>query len=89
MRVIDLLHKAAYRATGLGNSLWIAKHQIGKVSSETLQHYVASHFTPENTAVVGLGVNHSFLSHFAQGLKFKNGSSAQESPAKYASGEIR
>ncbi|KRT82905.1 Peptidase, partial [Oryctes borbonicus] len=44
LRAIDLLHKAAYR-TGLGNSLYVAKYNIGKVSSETLQHYVASNFT--------------------------------------------
>lgn len=30
---LDLLHKAAFRNTGLGNSLYIENHNLGKISS--------------------------------------------------------
>lgn len=82
-----MLHKAAYR-TGLGNSLYIAKHQLGKVSSETLQHYVKSHFISGRGAVVGLGFDQTQLLHYAESLEIENRDTKTE-PAKYKGGEIR
>jgi len=35
-RIIELLHKAAYR-TGLGYSLYSPKRQLGKISTETVR----------------------------------------------------
>lgn len=86
-RAIDLLHKAAYR-TGLGNSLYIAKHQLGKVSTETLQHYFKSNFISGRGAVVGLGINQTQLLHYAESLEIENKDSKTE-PSKYKGGEIR
>nr|XP_022901987.1 cytochrome b-c1 complex subunit 2, mitochondrial [Onthophagus taurus] len=87
LRCIDLLHKAAYRKT-LGNSLFIAKYNIGKIGSETLQHYVRQNFTPTRGAVVGLGIDHSKLEQIGQCLKIES-CKDEASPAKYAAGEIR
>lgn len=82
-----MLHKAAYRR-GLGNSLYIPKHQLGKISSETLQHYVACNFTAGRTAVIGLGVNHAQLSNYAQNLQLDSKDTKPEA-SPYKGGEIR
>lgn len=87
LRAVDLLHKAAFRR-GLGNSLYSAKYNLGAISTETLQHYVASNFLTGRTAVVGLGVDHSKLVEYAQGLKLESGEGTV-TPSPYAGGEIR
>lgn len=84
---MDLLHKAAFRR-GLGNSLFIAKYQLGKISSETLQHYYASQFVAGNAAVVGLGIDNGQLVQYAQKLNFGTGE-VKSGPAEYKAGEIR
>ena len=82
-----MLHKAAFRR-GLGNSLYSAKYHLGNISSETLQHYVATNFTAGRAAVVGLGVDHSQLVQYAQSLSLEGGEgSTPASP--YIGGEIR
>ncbi|GJQ70817.1 putative metal ion binding protein [Trypoxylus dichotomus] len=87
LRAVDLLHKAAYR-TGLGNSLYTAKYNIGKISSETLQHYAASNFTSNRAAVVGVGINHDKLVECAQNLPLETGKD-DTGPGVYKGGEIR
>lgn len=87
VRAVELLHKAAFR-TGLGNSLYIAKHRIGKLSSETLMHYVSNNCTAENCAIVGVGIDQNTLSGFAQNLELPSGCSSK-SESTYHSGEIR
>ncbi|XP_055913468.1 cytochrome b-c1 complex subunit 2, mitochondrial [Eupeodes corollae] len=87
IRAVELLHKAAFR-TGLGNSLYIPKHKIGKISSETLLHYVANTCTAGRCAVVGVGIDQNTLSGFAQSLELGSGS-GKDAPSKYQSGEIR
>lgn len=87
VRAIDLLHKAAFR-TGLGNSQFIPKFQIGKISSETLQHYVANTFTSSRAAVVGLGISSSRLNQFAQSLNLNSGEGISVA-SPYKGGEIR
>ncbi|KAF2896158.1 hypothetical protein ILUMI_10021 [Ignelater luminosus] len=88
LRAVDLLHKAAYRSRGLGNSIYTAKHQLGKISSETLQHYVKQNFVANRAAVVGLGVDHQDLVRYAQSLQLEGGKADCE-PADYRGGEIR
>lgn len=87
-RAVDLLHKAAFR-TGLGNSLYTSKHQMGKIGSETLLHYVNCFFTGSRTCVAGLGVDHQLLSQYACTLEL--GSSGETTPpaSPYKGGEIR
>ncbi|XP_066148530.1 cytochrome b-c1 complex subunit 2, mitochondrial [Euwallacea fornicatus] len=87
LRAIDLLHKAAFR-TGLGNSLFIPKFQIGKISSETLQHYVASNFSTGRAAVVGVGVEPNKVAAFAQSLNLDD-SDGRTVASPYKGGEIR
>ncbi|CAG9761659.1 unnamed protein product [Ceutorhynchus assimilis] len=87
LRAVDLLHKAAFR-TGLGNSLYAPKFQIGKISSETLQHYVSSNFTSARGAVVGLGLDECKMDELAQSLTLDD-SNGHVNVSPYKGGEIR
>nr|AEE63101.1 unknown [Dendroctonus ponderosae] len=87
VRAVDLLHKAAFR-TGLGNSLFVPKFQIGKISSETLQHYVATNFVSGRSAVVGLGLDETKVKQLAQSLCLSD-SDGVNNASPYKGGEIR
>lgn len=87
VRAVDLLHRAAFRSV-LGNSIFCAKHHIGRISPETLQHYVASNYKTSRAAVVGVGVDHQLLVGYAKNLGLESGS-ANENASKYYGGELR
>ncbi|XP_069688022.1 COP9 signalosome complex subunit 1-like [Periplaneta americana] len=87
-RLLDLLHKAAYR-TGLGNSLFCPKYLVGSHSSESLQHYVKSLFTTNRAAVVGAGIQQEDLVCFAQNLALESGAGPADIATKYSGGEQR
>jgi ubiquinol-cytochrome c reductase core subunit 2 len=84
VRAVELVHKAAFHG-GLGNSIFCPKHQISKLSSETLQHFYSSNFTTNRCAVVGVGVDHQLLVGFAQSLNLESGA-GQDSTQKYCGG---
>ncbi|XP_035721824.1 cytochrome b-c1 complex subunit 2, mitochondrial-like [Vespa mandarinia] len=86
-RLLELLHKTAYRS-GLGYSLYSPKRQVGKINSETLQHFVNSWFTGSRCAVVATGVPFSEVCSFASALNVKS-SDACDEPTKYYGGELR
>ncbi|KOC68706.1 Cytochrome b-c1 complex subunit 2, mitochondrial [Habropoda laboriosa] len=86
--VIELLHKAAYRNSGLGNSLFIPENQIGKIGSETLQHFFNTWCTTPRCAVVGTGVSLTDLTTLASNLSINTAVNSDES-SKYCGGEIR
>jgi ubiquinol-cytochrome c reductase core subunit 2 len=87
IRAVDLLHRAAFRS-GLGNSIFCAKHHIGKLSPETLQHYVASNYKANRAAVVGVGVDHQLLVGYAKNLGLDSGA-GNENASKYFGGDLR
>ncbi|EDW68605.1 cytochrome b-c1 complex subunit 2, mitochondrial [Drosophila virilis] len=87
-RAIELVHKAAFRR-GLGNSIYIPRFQLGKISSESLLHYVANTFSAGTAAVVGVGVENNLLSGFAQTLSFPSGGGDSKSSANYYGGDAR
>lgn len=86
-KLIELLHKAAYR-TGLGYSLFSPKRQVGKIGTETLQHFVNSWYTGPKCAVVATGVPLSELIAFAMNLNIGFEDGATEA-SQYHGGEIR
>ncbi|XP_020278498.1 cytochrome b-c1 complex subunit 2, mitochondrial [Pseudomyrmex gracilis] len=86
-RVLELLHKAAYR-TGLGYSLYSPKRQLGRINTETLQHFVNTWFTGSKCAVVATGVSLADLSKFASNLNVSSEDVAAQA-AKYHGGELR
>lgn len=85
IRAVELLHKAAFR-TGLGNSLFCPEHNIGKHSSEALQHYFTSNCTTNRCAVVGVGVDHRLLTGFAQNFDLESGA-GKDIASKYCGGQ--
>ena len=83
---VELLNRASYRG-GLGNSLFCPAHQVGKISSETLQHFVANNFTAGRAAVTGVGVCHNALSGFAQNLKLSGGEGKEAAKSQFRGGQ--
>ncbi|KAH8319486.1 hypothetical protein KR067_011184 [Drosophila pandora] len=81
-RAVELVHKAAFRK-GLGNSIYAPRFQLGKLSSESLLHYVCETFAAGRAAVVGVGIDINTLSGFAQTLQFPTGSDKPSSPNWY------
>lgn len=88
VRAVDLVHRAAFQ-TGLGNSIFCAKHHVGRLSPETLQHYVAGNFTNGRAAVVGVGVDHQLLVGFAKSLQLQNGPETVAPSTYVGGGELR
>ncbi|KAJ8716136.1 hypothetical protein PYW08_013421 [Mythimna loreyi] len=88
VRAVDLLHKAAYRR-GLGNSLFISPKKIGKISSESLQHYAGNLLTAANCAVTVVGDTQERANLIAQNLQLGSGDFKFESNTKYYGGELR
>lgn len=85
---MNLLHAVAYRR-GLGNSLFCGKHRAGKISPETLQHYVGEQFVTSRAAVVGYGIDYNELLQYAQNCGMQTGGDVAEEATKYYGGEAR
>lgn len=88
VRAVELLHKAAFR-TGLGNSIFCPKHKIGKISSETLQHFFETNFTSNRGAVSGVNVDHQMLVGFAQSLQIGSGDGVANESKYHGGVDIR
>lgn len=84
VRAVELLHRASFRS-GLGNSIFCPKYQVGKISTETLQHFYSSNFTTGRAAVAGINVDHQILTGFAQSLALGSGEGARND-CKYHGG---
>jgi len=82
-----LVHKAAFR-NGLGNSIYSPRFQLGKLSTESLLHYVAQTFAAGRAAVVGVGIDNNTLAGFAQTLQFPSGGGKAAS-ANWYGGDAR
>lgn len=88
VRAVDLLHKAAYRR-GLGNSLFISPKRIGKISSESLQHFACNNLTPSRCAITVVGDNQDRANLIAQALQLSGSDQAQGEASAYYGGELR
>lgn len=83
---VELLHRASFRG-GLGNSIFCPAHQVGKISAETLQHFVAQNFTAGRAVVSGVGVCHNTLSGFAQNLKLGGSEGGDGAKSQFRPGQ--
>lgn len=84
--LVEALHQAAYR-TGLGNSLYMAEHAVGRFSGEMLHSFVNNFFTSDNMAVVGIGVDHDHLVNLAKTHIAAGSSQSTIAPSKYHGGK--
>jgi ubiquinol-cytochrome c reductase core subunit 2 len=87
VRAVDLLHGAGFQS-GLGNSLWCTKKNVGRLSQSVLQNYVATNLTSSRAAVVGIGIDHQLLLGVAKHLDLQIGSEAVNA-SKWSSGDLR
>ncbi|KAF4524166.1 hypothetical protein B566_EDAN010622 [Ephemera danica] len=87
-KAVDLLHKVAYR-TGLGNSLFCPDHRVGKVSSETMQHFTNQLFRTNRAAVAGVGIDQNILVPLAQNLGIESGAGPDSPKSSFHQGEVR
>ncbi|CAL4077133.1 unnamed protein product [Meganyctiphanes norvegica] len=85
--VLDLLHSAAFRGQGLGNSIYVPSHKVGGVSQAALLEFAAATHTAGGMAIVGLGVEHDALISYAKGLGISGGAAA--ATGGYGGAEIR
>lgn len=88
IRAVDLLHRAAFRKE-LGNSVVCAKHHVGKISPECLQHYIANNFTSNRGAVVGVGIDHQLLVGYAKNLFLETGAADIVASKYHGSADLR
>lgn len=88
VRAVDLLHRAAFRSE-LGNSIYCAKYNVGRISTETLQHYVATNYRASRAAVVGVGVDHQLLCGYAKSLNLESGASNDVASKMTVGGDLR
>lgn len=86
-RAVDLLHQAAYYR-GLGNSVFCAKRNVGGISPEDLQSFVANNYTADRATVVGVGIDHELLVGYAKSLQL-NAKPSPNAPSKYIGGQLR
>lgn len=87
VRAVESLHKAAYHS-GLGNSVYCPKYQVGKHSSETMQHYFEANCSASRAAVAAVGVDHQLLVGFAQSLNLGSGKGS-DNKSSFNSSEVR
>lgn len=85
---LELLHSAAYRNSGLGNSIFVPEYQLGKLSHDVMAEFFASTHLASRMAVVGLGVDHDGLVSYAKGLGVGSGDGFATS-GSYGGGELR
>ncbi|XP_005092342.1 cytochrome b-c1 complex subunit 2, mitochondrial isoform X1 [Aplysia californica] len=88
VRVVELLHSAAFRDT-LGRSLYAPDFSIGKFNSEQLLHYAKSNFGVGRLALVGVGIDSSELEALGEQFEPYASTGAPAQPAVYYGGEVR
>jgi len=88
--IVEALHKAAFKNTGLGQSLYA--HDLSHISREGLQKYAKTHFTPDNMVVSAVGVDHDVLVGLTQELFNnlpENHGNHKASTPEYFGGDVR
>lgn len=85
-RAADLLHQAAFYR-GLGNSVFCAKRNVGNISPQELESFVANNLTGDRAVVVGVGIDHDLLVGYAKSLQLEAKTSTT-TPSKYSAGQL-
>lgn len=86
--LVEALHKAAYRNTGLANSLYCPSYNIGKHTQDQLSDYVAKNCTLNRVVLAVTGCEHSTVMEFADRLT-SGDAAATDAPSAYGGGEVR
>lgn len=86
-RVIEMLHKAAYRRT-LANSLYIENNRISGINNDMMTAYAKEMFTAGDLVVSGVGVDHKDLVKLTQAMNV-TGTAKKIPEAVFYGGEQR
>ncbi|TPX31585.1 hypothetical protein SmJEL517_g05092 [Synchytrium microbalum] len=89
--VLENLHRVAFR-TGLGNPLFASEDSLHGMTRAHVAEFVGKYFSPERTAIVGVGISHADLIGLVEGIlasvKLGGSQAAATIPAtKYFGGE--
>jgi len=87
-QLVEALHRAAYRNTGLANSLYCPQYSIGKHTQDQLRDYVAKNVTLNRSALTATGCDHSAVVEFANRLS-SGDAAATDAASAYGGGEVR
>jgi len=88
-KAIELLHKAAYRNGGLGNSIYCPDHMVGKNRCVDLAAFHAKHVTGGRTMLVGINTEWASLLEYAKSLELEASAGPSAPVSTYYGGEER
>jgi len=86
VKAMENLHKAAYRADGLANSVICPEHMLGKHSDSALLAFQKKHVTAERSMLVGLNMDFNELLDYASSLNLESGAGPSATDAKFFGG---
>lgn len=89
VELIEALHKAAYRESTLGGSIFTPEHRVGRNTPDVLRDYMAQNYTSSRVALVGVGVDHDQLLQYSKQLTMPVGTGAEAQKAVFGGGEVR
>jgi len=87
VKALDNLHKAAYRADGLANSIMCPDHMIGKHSESALEAFQKKHVTADRSMLIGLNIDFNHLLDYASSLNMESGAGPSLTDAKFFGGQ--
>jgi len=87
-QLVEALHKAAYRNTGLANSLYAPQYTIGIHTQDQLRDYVAKNMTLSRAALTATGCDHSAVVELANRLT-SGDAAVTDAASAYGGGEVR
>ena len=73
MAASELLHKAAFRDQGLGNSLYSPDFMVGQHSSAMLKDFHSKNYLANRVVVVGVDVDHDLAMQCGEKLNLEKG----------------
>jgi len=88
-KAVELLHTAAYRQGGLGNSLYCPEHMVGKNRCVDLEAFHQKHVTAGRTMLVGVNVNFATLVDYASALELEASAGPSAPASPYFGGDAR
>lgn len=88
VKLVELLHDAAYNDT-LGQSLYCTPARLKTTTIKQIMDYMKTQYTASNIAVVGVGVDHKFLTDRIDDVKAFGEGTPETKPAHYLGGERR
>jgi len=88
-KATELLHKAAYRNGGLGNSIYCPEHMIGKHKCVDLEAFHKKHVTADRSILVGINMEFTHLLEYASSLELESGAGPSAGATTYFGGDAR